>query len=430
MKRSSVGNNGSGKRQRTKKLLDVLRQNKELGNIVGTVSRKIGADKSTTSELLTALQTLDTEFTENNWVKVKTVIKQINLDYIVQQGSISLEKDKIDAQGDPTLYIYNNTRVAQATSMVLLDCVYQGQYCVTKVMNDTFDKVDLFMESLINIFMSAIGKGNEFISSPDIIKMGWVNDINTKNGNSMSPSRKKRSESERQYIIIQEKINGEEFSKLTGEVLKTALITLCRGMKPLQDNYNFAHRDFHSGNVMYDKDNDVVNIIDFGYSCFSIPDTEGSVQALEGGYGYNQLEDPYKKHIPCINKSHDLCTLILSLAVQHDMDNNIETWLGALANEISLHYYIVYIKKTEEWNSMNEQIKNSYPDYKWHSSANRIFIIHYWYLYEMFELDIGMGPDVILGFLEGTGRLEYGGFLEDTGNHKYGVKTQFKTLKF
>lgn len=414
MKRSSVGNNGSGKRQRTEKLLDVLRQNKELGTIVNTVYGKIGTDKTKISNLLTALQTLDTEFTKKNWEQVKTVINEINLDYIDQQGSMFLEDDKIDKQGDPTLYIYNNTRVAQATSMVLLDCVYQGNYCVTKLMNETFDKVDLFMESLINIFMSAIGNDNEFISSPDIIKMGWVQDMEeVPNNGIMSRSRKKTisPNSQKQYVIIQEKINGEEFSKLTGEVLKTALITLCKGMKPLQEKYNFAHRDFHSGNVMYDEDNNVVNIIDFGYSCFSIPNTKGSVQALEGGYGYNQLKEPYKDHIPCINKSHDLCTLILSLAVQHDMDKKIEYWLKTLAIDISNKYCSAYKAKTEEWKGMDAEIPYGY---KWDDD-----IIHYWYLYEMFEVDIGMGPDVICGILNGT-----------SGSSTFGTKTKFKTLKF
>lgn len=414
MKRSIPQSSGSRKKRRPMKLLDVLRKNRGLETIVNTVSGKIGTDKITTNELLTALQTLDTEFTEKHWEKVKTVIKNIKLDYIYQQESIFLEDDKIDAQGDPTLYIYNKTRVAQATSMVLLDCVYQGNYCVTKLMNETFDKVDLFMESLINIFMSAIGKGNEFISSPDIIKMGWVQDIEVTDNGIMSRSRKKTisPNSQKQYVIIQEKINGKEFSDLNGDVLKQALITLCKGMKPLQEKYNFAHRDFHSGNVMYDEDNNVVNIIDFGYSCFSIPNTKGSVQALEGGYGYNQLKEPYKDHIPCINKSHDLCTLILSLAVQHDMDKKIEDWLTTLAIDISNKYYSAYKAKTEEWKGMDAEIPYGY---KWDDD-----IIHYWYLYEMFEIDIGMGPDVICGILNGTSGSSTG----------FDAKNKFKTLKF
>jgi len=399
-------------------LIIALRKIQKLETIITTVTQKLGTDKGTTNELLTALAKLDKEFNKANWDAVENIINSITL--------VEIKWDPVKKLGkeiDATLFIKEDSRIAQATSQVLLDCRYQRQDCVVKLMDDRVSFVDLFIESLINIFISAIGEKNKYISSPDIITTGIAKDLEVQTHTHTvlaSGSLKKVNTVSRQYepdryILIQEKIEGVEFKKIKTEAtLRKALITLCKGMKELQDNYNFAHRDFHGGNVMYDEKNELVYIIDFGYSCFSIPETKGgSIQALEGGFGYDQLDDEYKKHIPCINKSHDMCVLILSLAIKYDI-----WWLDKLAIEITDRYYDAYPKvdRSAGWHSMDYQVKQAYG-YRYNFAGP---IMHYWYLYEMFEIDIGMGPDVILGILEGITALKTGS----------GPKTSFKTLKF
>jgi serine/threonine protein kinase len=405
----------SRRRSKPLQLLDVLRKNKKLETIITTVAPKIGADRETTNNLLNALATLDKEFSEANWEVVEKIINRITLVEINWEPVKKLGKEYY-----AKLFIKEDSRIAQATSQVLLDCRWQGQDCVVKMMDDRVSFVDLFIESLINIFISGIAAENKYISSPDIITTGIAKDLEVQTNTVLaSGSLKKVNTVSKQYepdryILIQEKIDGVEFKKIKTEAtLRKALITLCKGMKQLQDNYNFAHRDFHGGNVMYDENKNLAYIIDFGYSCFSIPDTNGSIQALEGGYGYDQLDPDYKSHIPCINKSHDICVLILSLAIKYDI-----LWLDALAEEITNRYYNIYPKfdRSTGWYSMDYQVKQSYG-YKYNWDGR---IMHFWYLYEMFEIDIGMGPDVIWGILEGTTSLKT----------NRSAKTQFETLKF
>jgi serine/threonine protein kinase len=395
-------------------LLIALRKIQKLETIITTVTQKLGTDKGTTNQLLTALAKLDKEFNKANWDAVENIINSITLVEINWEPV-----EKLGKEIDATLFIKKDSRIAQATSQVLLDCRYQRQDCVVKLMDDRVSFVDLFIESLINIFISAIGEENEYISSPDIITTGIAKDLEVQTHTVLASGSLKKVNTVSKYyepdryILIQEKIDGVEFKKIKTEAtLRKALITLCKGMKQLQDNYNFAHRDFHGGNVMYDEGNDVVYIIDFGYSCFSIPETKGgSIQALEGGFGYDQLDAEYKTHIPCINKSHDMCVLILSLAIKYDI-----WWLDDLAIEITDRYYKQHGDRSTNWYSMDYQVKQAYGyRYNWGDS-----IIHFWYLYEMFEIDIGMGPDVILDILEGITTVKNGS----------GPKTQFKTLKF
>ena len=173
-------------------------------------------------------------------------------------------------------------------------------------------------------------------------------------------------------------------------VLVQALQQLCRGLDILQDKYNFAHKDFHANNVMYNKDEEKVYIIDFGYSCFSVPDTNGSLQSLEGGYGMNQLDDAYKAHIPCINKSSDLSTLLLSLYVDNDYH-----WLYTICKSICRKYKRAAKKINLHITDSFKRIHKSIPDdWKWH---NEIF--YYWYIYELFQVDIDLTPKVLLRYL-------------------------------
>lgn len=397
MKRTRGSSSRKAKRQRTMQLLDVLRNETNLNTIVTRVTEKMGIVRDRASKMLQALNTLDMKFNKPNWKNVEKILEQATLTEIEWEIVNKLEKSN-----EAKVIIDQNTRVAQATSKVLLDCTYQGDDCVVKVMETSIDKVDLFIESIINIFMSAVidDEFNKFISSPDIITMGITDGLILGNARSMySYSKKVKKINTQQLILIQEKIQGMEFSKITdGRMLRKAIMTLCKGMKILQEKYNFAHRDFHSSNVMYDLDEDLVYIIDFGYSCFSIAGTtKGSIQAWKGGYGYDQTKIDYKAHIPCINRSHDLCVLILSLLT--NPTNRSIPWLYQLGIEISALYKIKYQNKTptDGWVGMDEDIKDSFPAYSFDSD-----IIHYWYLYEMFEIDINMGPDVILKRLEGV----------------------------
>jgi serine/threonine protein kinase len=266
-------------------------------------------------------------------------------------------------------------------------------------MQDGVDKVDLFIETLINIFMTAVTENNvnQFISSPNVITMGTFNNFSISPGDSSSFTKKiNRNNSSNQLILVQEKLDGITFKNLRNDenLLIQALKQLCRGLKILQNDYSFAHKDFHGENVMYNTDDERVYIIDFGYSCFSIPDTPGSIQSLEGGYGINQLDDDYREHIPCMNKSSDLCTLLLSLI----WFGAEYPWLIHIGEDICARYTSEYDKKSDGWEYMNDRISKIKKRGKFWNWTSPIF--HFWYIYEMFEIDVGFGPDQLLKLLE------------------------------
>ena len=376
----------------------------KIGKTKATLSAQMGVDREKMGELLALVAKLDQNFTMNNWTAITTHIQTMTLNKLEWK----IEK-KLNKSGDSKIHIDKNTEIVRATSKVLLDCEYRKQPCIVKVMETTIDKIGLFVESIINMFMSAVisDEVNIYISTPDILAMGIVDESPIKEP---SPIKVKEASSSEKYILVQEKIKGKEFKKIIdGSELLSAMNTLCMGLKILQNNYNFAHRDFHSGNVMYNPEINKVYIIDFGYACFSIPNTVGSLQHVGGGFGFNQFEDEYKVHQKCLNKSPDLCVLILSLLFQMPEDERKTSipWLYNLGQEISTRYKTEIAKKksTTGWKDMDLIIKQSKTDRPFTFDKE---IIHYWYLYEMFDIDIGMGPAEILAALKDAALPELG----------------------
>ena len=361
----------------------------------------MGVDRDKMGDLLKLVAKLDKNFTKENWINIKTHITDMELKKLPWIIDWTLNKSD-----NGMVHIRKNSKVVEATSKVLLECEYLKQPCIVKVMDSTVDKIGLFVESIINIFMSAVIRDevNEHISTPDILTMGVANSPITEIA--YVPITEKSPEMK--YILVQEKIEGTEFAKITDYTeLRGAMKTLCMGLQILQQNYNFAHRDFHCGNVMYNPKINKVYIIDFGYACFSIPDTSGSLQHVGGGYGYEQFDKEYEAHRQCVNKSHDLCVLILSLLCQIPDDNERKTsipWLYNLGQEISTRYKAQYAEKikvggvgrTTNWLRMHNSIRLNKTKKPFTFDKE---IIHYWYLYEMFDIDIGMGPTEILAAL-------------------------------
>ena len=381
--------------RRIRTLLNTLRD--RIPNMNSTLKQKLGIqDRRKVTQLIDALNELDTDFTTENSEKLEYLVDELQLSELQHKYVKTLEKG-IDA----VIQIKRDTDIAEATSKVLLNCKYQGDDCVVKVMHKRVDKLDLFIETVINIFMSAVTEDdvNNFISCPDVITMGYLKNFNLPGKNFNLPGSinfsKKDPRSKNTFILVQEKISGDVFHEIYDElVLVQALQQLCRGLYILQDKYNFAHKDFHASNVMYNKDEEKVYIIDFGYSCFSVPDTNGSLQSLEGGYGMNQLDDAYKAHIPCINKSSDLCTLLLSLYLDNDYH-----WLYMICKSICKKYKRaakeINFKYTDSFWRIHKKIPD---DWKWHEE-NEKEIFYYWYIYELFQIDIDLTPKVLLRYL-------------------------------
>jgi hypothetical protein len=377
----------------------------------------LGSGRVTVRQILSDLDALDKNFTLDNWNALEVTLGRS----AKQVGPLVVKVvDKLSQGELGNVAILNGSRVARATSVVFLDCKYGKEDCVVKLMERNIDMVELFIETIINILMNKVVIANEFINVPNVKKMGTVLKFPVQDIGYVSQSTKQKTAKQKtggsatRLILIQEKLDGVEFSKIVNPLeLFTALSSLCDGLIILQRDYNFVHRDFHSGNVMYDKDKTLknVSIIDFGYSCFTIKQTPGSIQTVNGGYGYNQIAE-YKSHIPCVNKSHDICTLVLSL-LQLEYNRGIE-WLLQLGQGICRMYLLTINTRPNKFESPSgfafihgqvQHEKNPFGVLRktgktWVCQSRYDNIFHPFYVYEMFDIDIGMTPENVKTYLD------------------------------
>lgn len=353
------------------RLLNILQKKGVLQDVVCTLKNKLGLrDKDEAVKLKNALNMMDSKFTEGAWKNLQQTIKKLK---VAVRELKEVDVVPMDAQ-DQNIYKLDGGREAYGSAAVLLDTSFKGKHTVVKILTKK-RKVDVYIETIINIFMCAVLRGNEYISTPDIVTLAY--------------NKNKRD----QLLQVQEKLNAVQFNDLTPQQLGGAVVNLCKGLTKLQNEYNFAHRDFHAANVMFDDKLKQVFIIDFGSSCFSVPDTKGSIQRGDDRLFWNPFA---QAHVACINTSHDICILMLSLYKIQPKFRSIG-WLDSLCRLITSRYIAAYnkIKDTADFKN-NYEGEFDYmdgdvydPEFSW---KNNTGVIHYWYLYTLFNIDIGVTP--------------------------------------
>jgi serine/threonine protein kinase len=284
-----------------------------------------------------------------------------------------LSPDLLQDEGD--LFIMRNSRVAQATSKVYLDAFlveedtrFSNKFTpvVVKVMKSNISRRVLFYETLINILVDFYTRGSDIISAPKIYRLGLI---------------RKR---ERYYgVLVQEYIEAEEFSNLDSLTnLQNGLKQCCKGLSWLYNTLRFSHRDFHSGNVMYDIKNNRVILIDFGYSCITLPDTSGSIQIKKNIYGWD-LDDPVNTSlVACKNRSHDICTLILALYHRNSLFRN--RYYGLCKSICNAYRREIYSKYPDP-NAFLMDISNNLG---WISPKIDEPVFHFWHMYELYDIEV------------------------------------------
>ena len=428
----------SPKRRRVQvyQILNVLERKGLLKNVVDTLQSKLGIENSENNtmakDLVAALNRLDRSFSEANWKELKRLLKFLLIHDIkvikvspedFYDENNSRNSAFITRQGTTVLLLQGGGTTV-ATNKIYLDAKYKGSDAVLKLLGEygkytVITQVNAIMESIVNICVSAVLRDefNRFISAPDVLTMGWVKGLH------------KYQPNERGLVLVQEKVvNATTFRSLDERYFRKAFTTLCRGLSKLQQEYNFAHRDFHCENVMYDISKDKVYIIDFGMSCFSIPKTKGSLQLVSTDFLWDPFEQ--QEHKPCVNKSVDICNLILSLiAVRKLHENPIQSkWIRDLARMISNKYKEAFdnIYDTEifqkyyveGYENIDDDIyDNAYlREWQWENP-----IIHYWYTYKLFLIDINFTPKELLSFLSDLEDTN-GVHLEDTNGVQPNLK--------
>ncbi len=365
------------------RLLNILQNNSEMQDVVVTLKDKLGLqDRNEAIKLMNALNTMDTNFNLNAWYELKETIKKLK---VAVRELKEVKKLPKDAQDQNIYKLAGGEETSGGTAKVLLDTSFKGKHTVVKILKKE-NKVDVYIESIINIFMCAVLRKNEYISTPDIVTLA----VNKKH--------KDKNNKRDQLLQVQEKLNAVQFNDLTPQQLDGAIIKICKGLTKLQNEYNFAHRDFHYANVLFDDKTKQVFIIDFEYSCFSVPDTKGSIQPISNRFFWQPFNQ--KAHIACINKSHDICVLLLSLYQKQPKFRSIG-WLDSLCRFITKRYIAAYekIKDTPDFKkNYEEQFWNmdgnvyEDPEFSLDKNLEKSAIIHYWYLYTLFNIDIGLTP--------------------------------------
>lgn len=298
------------------------------------------------------------------------------------------------------IYIRKNTDYAKATSLVLLDAKYKDTRCVVKLLEQV-DPQELIVETLINMFMDRNTDDIPEIDSPKVYALCFAKETkrtvvlgkkraviktfrNTFQRDAILNNRGGKALERDDILLVQEKIHGSTFGDISkASLLEKALVTLCKGLNKLQIKFSFSHRDFHMENVMYCKEKNKAYIIDFGFSCFSIPQTNSSLQAFRGGFGWDQCTDDSIRK--CQNRSHDLCTLLLS--IMYNASRRRFRSITKLVYPICARICAAYYKQLDANRVM--ELKKYFD-----GEIDRFFVIgdneifHPWYTYLMYDIEL------------------------------------------
>lgn len=220
---------------------------------------------------------------------------------------------------------------------------------------ETVDLTSFLIEAIIQGILYKLTKDECPVKVPQLYKFARCDFpvYNTRNG-----VRSQRFETD--YVLVMEEIDGKQLKELDNIHLQMHLATIMEGLDFLQD-VKFVHRDFHSGNIMIR--GNTPYIIDFGRACVGGITSGGAIQDYEGYFYTN-----------CTNKSHDVCCLLLDLAVERVNEYHLQR----LAKEIC--------------DSYKEKVKNPRPGfdnnlrYKGHHWNDIIFHWHYAVVLEEVEL--------------------------------------------
>ena len=188
-------------------------------------------------------------------------------------------KNFMNKLGFQNLDIEPGTYAKQGSfGMAYMDSKYKGKTVVVKKLLDPTDIHVFFLESVLQCILHNYTERNKCeIRVPEIYAFGrWL-------GNT---------------VIVMRQVNGKNWSD---ENSTKRIMTIVRGLKQLQKDFNFVHRDFHSGNVLFD--GEIPYMIDFGRTC--IKDFNANTPLY--------VKDTFFETV-CTNKSHDICTLVVSLA--------------------------------------------------------------------------------------------------------------------
>ena len=150
-----------------------------------------------------------------------------------------------------------------------------------------------------------------------------------------------------------ERLSGKFLQELTGDELLIALAHVMKALFVLQREYGFLHRDFHGGNVSFDRSTYQVGIIDFGMACIN-PNKHDIAWQQNNIWFYPVVE--HSKTARCLNCSLDVCMIVASESennpfllqehqqMQKEMKKILETSSSFAKREMEHDFDVQYTK--------------------------------------------------------------------------------------
>ena len=239
-------------------------------------------------------QTYKDKYYIQNQMTTHTFVKQIR--------DSKLGENKLDLCFDKTCYVGKGTfgRIYNSkfnnNKIVIKEPITREQI-TDKIHNDVFDENVIHSE----LYCGLRGRNVGMARIPKIVFMARLYMPNSQM-KIITGLEKLEGDLNSFFKHVINKMSVEKVDKC----LKDMLIQLCNLVEILQDNYNFHHRDLHSGNIMYRNigsiDNPVYRwyIIDFGFTYLE----NNGVKYHSGNIG------PYRKYIKP-NFAHDLRMLFV-----------------------------------------------------------------------------------------------------------------------
>lgn len=116
-------------------------------------------------------------------------------------------------------------------------------------------------------------------------------------------------------VIVMSPLQGQHLGTLTETQLEMALYQTAFGLEELQKKFSFSHRDLQTANIRFDPETKIIEMFDFGESCFSwIHPTTFAFQ-IPITEMYDSTCDDCKTTHTCSNRSFDLAVLVASCLV-------------------------------------------------------------------------------------------------------------------
>ena len=237
-----------------------------------------------------------------NRVEIKDYLKSAKVQFV---GPVSLTNEGADLGANAQ--VFTNARFKTHPAVVK---VFNPDISDHAEFNDDVPLRAMY-EAVMGVIVHALlQQFSANVRTPNIYCFGFAKlplqvkgDIVDKNNISKCP------------VLVMSPLHGQRLARLSEPQLERALYQTATCLNQLQQSLNFSHRDLHTGNLRFDPKNNIIEIFDFGESCFRWTGSTISAFQFPKTEMYDSTCVQCKMVDTCNNRSFDLSVLIASCLV-------------------------------------------------------------------------------------------------------------------